>query len=42
MEHHSNDLPWRLRYRVDYVDVDERGRLDLNHLESLLKKYKGR
>lgn len=41
MEHHSNDLPWRLRYRIDYVDVDERGRLDLNHLESLLKKYKG-
>ncbi|GFN35021.1 aminotransferase class V-fold PLP-dependent enzyme [Tepidimicrobium xylanilyticum] len=42
MEHHSNDLPWRHRYKVDYVEVDERGRLDLDHLESLLKKYRGR
>ncbi len=25
MEHHSNDLPWRYRYKVDYVEVDDRG-----------------
>lgn len=40
MEHHSNDLPWRYKYNVDYVDVDEYGRLSLDHLEHLLKKYK--
>ncbi|NLX62783.1 MAG: aminotransferase class V-fold PLP-dependent enzyme [Tissierellia bacterium] len=42
MEHHSNDLPWRYKYRVDYVEVDERGRLSLHHLEYLLKRYKGK
>lgn len=42
MEHHSNDLPWRYRYNVDYVEIDKRGRLSLDHLESLLKKYKGK
>lgn len=42
MEHHSNDLPWRYRYNVDYVEVDERGRLSLDHLEYLLRRYRGR
>jgi len=42
MEHHSNDLPWRYRYNVDYVEVDTKGRLSLNHLEHLLKKYQGK
>lgn len=42
MEHHSNDLPWRYKYNVDYVNVDENGRLSLDHLEYLLKKYRGR
>ncbi len=42
MEHHSNDLPWRYKYKVDYVEVDEKGRLSLDHLEYLLKKYKGK
>ena len=23
MEHHSNDLPWRRRCKVDYVEVDD-------------------
>lgn len=41
MEHHSNDLPWRYRYKIDYVDVDDKGRLSLEHLEHLLKKHKG-
>ena len=27
MEHHSNDLPWRSRYEVDYIAVDRDGRL---------------
>ena len=42
MEHHSNILPWRYKYPIDYVKVDEKGRLDLNHLEYLLKKYMGK
>ena len=42
MEHHSNMLPWRYKYPIDYVRVDEKGRLDLNHLEYLLKKYMGK
>ncbi len=42
MEHHSNDLPWRTKYNIDYVEIDEKGRLSLDHLEYLLKKYKGK
>lgn len=42
MEHHSNDLPWRKDYKVDYIEVDECGRIDLNSLERQLKKYKGK
>lgn len=39
MEHHSNDLPWREKFKVDYVDIDEKGRLSLKDLEYKLKKY---
>lgn len=42
MDHHSNDLPWRDKYEVHYVDIDKCGRLDLNSLEDNLIKYKGR
>lgn len=42
MEHHSNDLPWRYKYNIDYVNVDDKGRLSLDHLEYLLKKYNGK
>ncbi len=38
MEHHSNILPWRYKYPIDYVEVDNKGRLKLEHLEYLLKK----
>ena len=38
MEHHSNDLPWRQQARVEYVQLDNLGKLDLDHLQSLLKK----
>lgn len=41
MEHHSNDLPWRYKYKTDYVRVDEAGRLLLDDLENKLKNYKG-
>lgn len=42
MEHHSNDLPWRKRFKVDYIDIDKNGRLSLRDLESKLKKYSNR
>jgi cysteine desulfurase / selenocysteine lyase len=42
MEHHSNDLPWRRKYKVDYISVDNNGRLLLNDLEKKLNKYKGK
>ncbi|TCO69686.1 aminotransferase class V-fold PLP-dependent enzyme [Marinisporobacter balticus] len=40
MEHHSNDLPWRDKYDVDYIAVDHLGKLSLEDLEYKLKKYK--
>lgn len=42
MEHHSNDLPWRGNYNVDYISVDYNGRLSLKDLEYLLRRYEGR
>lgn len=42
MEHHSNDLPWRKNAIVDYIEIDENGRLDYNSLEEKLNKYSGR
>ncbi|MBS5825205.1 MAG: aminotransferase class V-fold PLP-dependent enzyme [Clostridium argentinense] len=41
MEHHSNDLPWREKYKVDYINVDTFGNLDINDLENKLIKYQG-
>ena len=40
MEHHSNDLPWRNRFKVIYAEVDRFGRLKLEDLEDKLKKNK--
>lgn len=42
MEHHSNDLPWRNRGQVEYIDVDENGRLKIEQLEEKLKINYGR
>jgi selenocysteine lyase/cysteine desulfurase len=42
MEHHSNDLPWRLNAQVDHIDLDPDGALDLADLERKLKHYAGR
>jgi len=42
MEHHSNDLPWRDKFHVDYVGIDGDGRLDMEDLERKLKKYEGK
>jgi selenocysteine lyase/cysteine desulfurase len=40
MEHHSNDLPWRTRYHVDYIKIDGDGRLCLADLVNKLNNYK--
>ncbi|MDF9406906.1 aminotransferase class V-fold PLP-dependent enzyme [Pelotomaculum isophthalicicum JI] len=40
MEHHSNDLPWRNKHHVDYIEIDNDGRLCLDDLVNKLKKYK--
>lgn len=42
MEHHSNDLPWRGKCKIDYVEVDEEGRLILAEFEDKLKMYSGK
>lgn len=42
MEHHSNDLPWRGKFRVLYVEVDQAGRLLLDDLEKKLRLSRGR
>lgn len=41
LEHHSNDLPWRAKCRVDYITADAEGRLDENDFDRLLEQYKG-
>ncbi len=42
IEHHSNDLPWRDKFTVRYVDMDSNGRLDLNDLRRKLRRYKNK
>lgn len=41
MEHHSNDLPWRNKFRVDYVQTDRYGKLSMDDLERKLIKHQG-
>lgn len=42
MEHAANDLPWRDKFKVKYVQTDEFGRLSLDNLEAKLKRYSGK
>jgi selenocysteine lyase/cysteine desulfurase len=42
MEHHSNDLPWRNKYQVDFIEIDQSGRIDLEDLKAKLEKYQGK
>jgi cysteine desulfurase/selenocysteine lyase len=42
LEHHSNDLPWRARARVEHIGADALGRLDENDLDRLLIAHAGR
>lgn len=39
MEHHSNDLPWRGKCNLKYIEVDELGRINIDKLKELLAKY---
>ncbi len=41
LEHHSNDLPWRGKARVEYVPVDDDGRLVLSELDRALDREPG-
>ncbi|MDD3174713.1 MAG: aminotransferase class V-fold PLP-dependent enzyme [Herbinix sp.] len=41
MEHAANDLPWRNKFKVDYVEIDRFGRLSIEDLEDKLVKYRG-
>lgn len=40
MEHHSNDLPWRNKCNLKYVEVNEDGRININEIEELIERYK--
>lgn len=39
MEHHSNDLPWRLNANVECININPHGGLDLDHLDYLIHKF---
>jgi cysteine desulfurase/selenocysteine lyase len=41
MEHHSNDLPWRRKAKVIHAEVDEKGALDLDDIETKLRNSNG-
>jgi selenocysteine lyase/cysteine desulfurase len=41
MEHHSNDLPWRDKARMEYLPTDQEGELDLDYLEDRFKHLGG-
>lgn len=40
MEHHSNDLPWRNKCDLKYLEVNEDGRININEIEELIERYK--
>ena len=42
LEHHSNDLPWRARARVEHIGADAHGRLDEADFDRLLASHAGR
>lgn len=42
MEHHSNDLPWRGKCKLDYIEVDVDGRLKIEELEEKLIAHNGK
>lgn len=41
LEHHSNDLPWRGRAQVEYIPIDEVGRVNLDAFKERLDPKHG-
>lgn len=41
MEHAANDLPWRDKFIVDYIEIDKSGYLLIADLKEKLEKYNG-
>lgn len=41
MEHHANDLPWRVSAHTFYIEVDQDGKLILSQLEEKLIQARG-
>jgi cysteine desulfurase/selenocysteine lyase len=41
LEHHSNDLPWRGKAKVEYIPADTQGILDLEFLATRLEHHAG-
>lgn len=42
MEHHANLIPWRANAsRIDYIETDQMGRLQLDDIEAKLRRYRG-
>jgi cysteine desulfurase / selenocysteine lyase len=42
MEHHSNDLPWRGKFQVHYIEVDKSGKLSMEDLKNKLQIFGNR
>ncbi|MGL5327821.1 MAG: aminotransferase class V-fold PLP-dependent enzyme [Peptostreptococcaceae bacterium] len=42
LEHHANDLPFRKYGKVVYVEPNELGRIDVDDIEEMLKRYEGK
>ena len=38
-EHHSNLLPWKQRFQVEFIPIDHQGSVDMVALEKLLDRY---
>ena len=39
MEHHSNDLPWRMKAKTYHIEIDDNGYIDIDDYIAKLKKY---
>jgi cysteine desulfurase / selenocysteine lyase len=42
LEHHSNDLPWRSKAKVEHLPINAEGQIDLQDLERRLDPARGR
>ncbi len=42
LEHHANLLPWQRRCRIAWIEVDDTGRVRLDHLGEVLRRHAGR